>query len=60
VVLAYLCHAGYPLHLAAQRLASVVSTRPDEAFLRQLADYLGLKLSNAEFEDLSIRLLGQT
>ena len=31
-----------------------------QAFLRQLADYLGLKLSNAEFEDLSLRLLGQT
>jgi hypothetical protein len=60
VVLAYLCHAGYPLHLAAQQLGSVVSTRPDEAFLRQLADHLGLRLSNAEFEDLSIRLLGQT
>jgi hypothetical protein len=60
VVLAYLCHIGYSLHVAAERLASVVSTRPDEAFLRQLAEYLGLKLSNAEFEDLSIRLLGQT
>jgi hypothetical protein len=60
VVLAYLCHAGYPVHLAAERLAAIVSTRPHQAFLRQLADYLGLKLSDAEFEDLSIRLLGRT
>jgi hypothetical protein len=57
VILAYLCHAGYPLALAAQRLSRVVRTDPGEAFLRQLADYVGLKLSAAEFEHLSAALV---
>ena len=60
VVLAYLCHAGYPMYLAAQRLGRIVSTRPDEVFLQQLAEYQGMKLSAAEIEDLSSALLGRS
>jgi hypothetical protein len=59
VVLAYLCHAGYPVFQAAQHLSRVVATRPDNAFLWQLAGHLGLKLSEAEIEGLEAILLGQ-
>jgi hypothetical protein len=55
-VLAYLCHAGYPIYLAAQRLSRVKPTQPDAAFLRQLADHLGVTLDAAQIEELSSTL----
>jgi hypothetical protein len=59
VVLAYLCHLGDSLELAARRLGQIAWTDPDLLHLRQLADHWGEKLADRELERLSSLLRGQ-
>lgn len=41
VVLSYLCHLGRSPREAATQLAGVVPTRPNDVFLKQIAEYYG-------------------
>jgi hypothetical protein len=60
VILAYLCHAGASLELAARQLSERVPTGIDELFLRQIAQLRGHDLTNAEAKALQNVLLGRS
>lgn len=58
VVLAYLCHIGLDLTQAAQTIQSVIQTRPNEVFLRQVCDHFGVIANDSEIAAL-VRMLGE-
>jgi Dual specificity phosphatase, catalytic domain len=59
LVLAYLCHRGATLGEAAQQLARLVLTAPDEDLLWQLVEHLGLDWGDDDVERLLQVLLGR-
>lgn len=58
IVLGYMCHCGASVSASVQHLASVVPTRPNEIFLKQLADYFETSVNIATLEQW-LRILGR-
>jgi len=56
-LLAYLCHQGRSLFEAAEILRDKIHTRPNIVFISQLADYLTIKITEAQAEEI-LRILG--
>jgi hypothetical protein len=60
VVLTYLCHLGDTLEKAAERLAAIVWTSPDQIFLAQIAEHLGRTVSERKLRLIEYTLQGRT
>lgn len=60
VVLSYLCHCGLSIDEAAQRIRNVARTRPNDIFLHQVHEYLGLEMTSDGLERLIHKLGEQT
>ncbi len=58
VVLSYLCYRGQTLHDAAEHLSTVLPTRPNEAFLYQIANQFG-EVIDAATVSLLLKTLGR-
>ena len=56
VVLAYLGHLGYDLQVAAEFMGSIVRTRPNGVFIRQVYRHLGVDPKDEQLKSVNERL----
>jgi dual specificity MAP kinase phosphatase len=59
MVLAYLCHLGDTLEVAARKLGAVAWTDPDLLFIKQLAEHRGEAVTDEEAQRLAFLLTGR-